>query len=157
MAPRVLSVSDFPVVLLQEGLLCLEDTEFNREWMKEAISESESMEVAVILRLWANQTVDPGLVLPPWYPTQLLGYSTQILKARFNYLRQQAQRDPPSMDQTFQLLECFVKAGQVSHHLTVRRTAKRKVEREASRKGPPEKQPKRAGGAQSSQSQIRKP
>ena len=61
------------------------------------------------------------------------------------------------MDQTFQLFECFVKAGQVSQHLTLRRTAKRKLAREASQKGTSEKQPKRAGGAQSSQSQIRKP
>ena len=96
-------------------VFCLEDPKFNRDWMTEAISEPESMELAaiwLILRLRANQTVDPGLPLPMWYPAQLLGYSTQNLTDRFDYLRQQAQRDLPSMDQTFQLLECFVKAGQ---------------------------------------------
>ena len=135
----------------------LEEMEFNRDWLTEAISEPESMELAaiwLILQLRANQTVDPGLALPAWYPTQLLGYSTQTLTYRFDFLRQQAQREPPSMDQTFRMLECFVKAGQVRSHLTLKRTTKRKLAREASRKGMPAKQP-RAGGAESSQSQQR--
>ena len=133
-------------------VFCLEDPEFNRDWMTEAISEPESMELAaiwLILRLRANQTVDPGLAPPVWYPAQLLGYSTQTLTDRFNFLKQQAQRELPSMDQTFRMLECFVKAGQIRSHLTLKRTTKRKLAREASRKGPPAKQP-RAGVAQSS-------
>ena len=42
----------------------LEDPPFNREWMLDSISESESLELAavwLILRLRANQSVDPGL------------------------------------------------------------------------------------------------
>ena len=57
-------------------VFCPEASEFNREWMTEAVSELESMELVaiwLILRLRANQTVDPGLVLPPWYPAQVLG------------------------------------------------------------------------------------
>ena len=68
----------------------LEDPEFNREWMTESISEPESMELAaiwLILRLRANQTVDPGLAPPALYPAQLLGYSTQTLTDRFGFLR----------------------------------------------------------------------
>ena len=97
-------------------VFCLEDPKFNRDWMTEAISEPESMELAailLILRIRAKQTVDPGLAPPAWYPAQLLGYSTQTLTDRFDFLRQQAQREPPSMDQSFRMLECYVKAGQV--------------------------------------------
>ena len=65
-----------------------------------------------------NQTVDPGLAAPIWYPAQLLGYSNQTLTDRFDYLRQQALREPPSMDQHFMMLERYVKAGQVRSHLT---------------------------------------
>ena len=64
----------------------------------------------LILRLRANQTVDPGLDAPVWYPAQLLGYSNKTLTDRFDYLRQQALREPPSMDQPFMMLECYVKA-----------------------------------------------
>ena len=84
--------------------------------MTKSISEPESMELAtiwLILRLRANQTVDPGLAAPAWYPAQLLGYSNQTLTDRFDFLRQQALREPPSMDQPFRMLECYVKAGQV--------------------------------------------
>ena len=86
-------------------------------------------------RLRANQSVDPALVLPSWYPAQLLGYSTQMLTARFDTLRHLPQRDPPSIDQPFQLLECFVKAAQVTEYLTAKRAAKRKWVSEDSGKG----------------------
>ena len=76
--------------------------------MTESISEPESMELAAIwfiLRLRANQTIDPGLAPPAWYPAHLLVYSTQTLTDRFDFLRQQAQ--------SFRMLECYVKAEQV--------------------------------------------
>ena len=58
----------------------LEDPEFNRIWMTESISEPESMELAtiwLILRLRANQTVDPGFAPPAWYPIKVARYFTQ--------------------------------------------------------------------------------
>ena len=108
----------------------------------------------LILRLRANQSVDPGLAAPVWYPAQLLGYSSPTLQDRFDYLRQQALREAPSEDQPYRMLECYVKAGQVRSHLTQKRTSKRKLAREASRMGTPAKQ-QRTGGAETSPSQQR--
>ena len=104
-----------PSCFMPSRVVFLEDPEFNREWMTESISEPESMELAaiwLILRLRANQTVDPGLAAPAWYPAQLLGYSNKTLTDRFDYLRQQALREPPSTNQPYMLLDCYVKEHQ---------------------------------------------
>ena len=77
-----------PDCFMASRIFFLEHPEFNQEWMTESISEPESiMELAAIwlkLRLRENQTVDPGLTAPVWYPAQLLGYSNQTLQDRFD-------------------------------------------------------------------------
>ena len=48
------------------------------------------------------------------------------------------------------MLDWFVQAAEVTNYLAAKIAAKRKQVREDSRKGPPEKEPKRAGGLTSS-------
>ena len=130
----------------------LEDPPFNRDWMLDSISEAESLELAavwLILRLRANQSVDPGLTAPVWYPAQLLGYSTPTLTDRFDYLRMQALRVEPRGAPPYRMLDCFVSAGRVRSHQSLKKTTKRKLAREVSRKGTPAKQT-RNGGHESS-------
>ena len=102
----------------------LEDPPFNRDWMLDSLTEAESLELAaawLILRLRANQSVDPGLTAPVWYPAQLLGFSTPTLTDRFDYLRMQALRAEPRGAPPYRMLDCFVSAGRVRSHQSLKK------------------------------------
>ena len=92
-----------------------------RKWRMHA--KKESMEMAGIwltLMLRADQTVEPSLLPPLWYPITHLGYSNHILQASFDFLRHQALREPTGEVAPFQLLDCYVKATQITEYLAAR-------------------------------------